>query len=179
MKRLAAVGVVLVVAITGACGGDSTPLEAAGTTVPSPAGVSTSVPGTVPDLTTTAPPPPTPPSTPAPAAPPATSPGPEIRTAARGQDFLIAVGESVAIAGTGLTITYVGVLEDSRCPTGVQCIWAGNATISITLAQPGSPPATVPLNTMEGPTSGGYSGYTVELVDLYRGAAPAATLRVT
>ena len=188
--RLAAIGLALVIVVAGACGGDSTPVEASGPTVPSTGGpTSTGAPGTVPDPTTTTPPaepkPTRPPATAPPAtappetAPPATDPPPQLRTVPLGQDFRIDVGESVGVAGADLTVTYGAVLTDSRCPIGVQCIWAGNATISVALAKPGSPPATVGLNTTEGPTSAPYSGYTVALVQLSRGSSPGATLRVT
>ncbi|MEA2827585.1 MAG: hypothetical protein QOG43_2024 [Actinomycetota bacterium] len=161
-------GIALVVVVTSACGGDSTPVEAGGPTVPlTAAGTSTSVPDTVPGPTTAPPPATTPP------------PAPDLRSVPFDQDFPIDVGESVAIAGQGLTVTYVAILGDSRCPIGVQCIWAGNATIAVSLVKAGDPPATVQLNTMEGPTGGGYSSYTVTLVELDRGASPGATLRIT
>ena len=33
----------------------------------------------------------------------------------------------------GLQITFEGVSDDSRCPTGVQCVWAGDASATLTL----------------------------------------------
>jgi hypothetical protein len=36
----------------------------------------------------------------------------------------------------GLQITFEGVTEDSRCPTGVQCVWAGDAAATFTLQKP-------------------------------------------
>ena len=36
----------------------------------------------------------------------------------------------------GLQITFEGVSEDSRCPTGVQCMWAGDATATFRLEKP-------------------------------------------
>src|SRR5262245_18782261 len=33
----------------------------------------------------------------------------------------------------GFRITFDGVSEDSRCPTGVQCVWAGDAAATFTL----------------------------------------------
>jgi hypothetical protein len=103
---------------------------------------------------------------------------PEIRTVPLGDTFLIAVGESVAIAGERLTVGYSQLLSDSRCPLDVQCITAGNAAVAFTLAKEGSPPSTVTVNTTEGPPSGGYLTYVVELVDLNRGTSPRARLRI-
>ena len=38
----------------------------------------------------------------------------------------------------GLRITFEGVAEDSRCPTGAQCVWAGDAAATFTLEKPPS-----------------------------------------
>lgn len=104
---------------------------------------------------------------------------PPVRSVALGNEFLIHVRESVAVAGADVIVTYEEFLADSRCPIGVQCIQAGNATIAVSLAATGAEAATLQLNTTEGPVSGSYSSYTVALVNLFRGPSPAATLRVT
>jgi hypothetical protein len=49
------------------------------------------------------------------------------KTATLGKEFSLSVGESVLIRGENLEITFLKVVEDSRCPTGVQCIWEGRA----------------------------------------------------
>jgi hypothetical protein len=36
----------------------------------------------------------------------------------------------------GLQITFEAVSEDSRCPTGMQCMWAGDAAATFTLQKP-------------------------------------------
>lgn len=43
----------------------------------------------------------------------------------------VALGSRVAIAGTGWTIKFVEVVEDSRCPIDVQCIWAGQVVVRL------------------------------------------------
>jgi hypothetical protein len=152
-RRMAALGVSVLLLASAACAGDDdTPVEA-GSTVPA-------------STTTTAAPVPEP------------DPGPA-RTVPLGEAFTIAVGESVGIAGEGLVVTYRQFVSDNRCPPGVQCITAGNAVIVVDVAKTGSPPAALTLNTTEGPGSGGYLGYTVTLVQLSRGGgSPAASLRV-
>ena len=60
---------------------------------------------------------------------PHTAPEPEL-----GRPFEIKAAETVAIQG--LRITFEGVSEDSRCPTGVQCVWAGDAAATLTLEKP-------------------------------------------
>lgn len=42
-------------------------------------------------------------------------------------EFELRVGEGVTITGTGLRLRLDSVRNDSRCPQGVQCVWAGNA----------------------------------------------------
>ena len=60
---------------------------------------------------------------------PHTAPEPEF-----GRPFEIKAAETVAIQG--LRITFEGVSEDSRCPTGTQCVWAGDAAATLTLERP-------------------------------------------
>lgn len=43
--------------------------------------------------------------------------------------FAVGFGETVEIASEGIMITFVEVMEDSRCPSDVQCVWAGRATV--------------------------------------------------
>jgi len=101
------------------------------------------------------------------------------RRVALGEAFTVSVGDSVGVSGKGLTVTYAQFVSDNRCPVGVQCITAGNATIVVTIAKQGSAPASLTLNTTEGPKSGSYLAYTVELVQLSRGSSQTGSLRVT
>ena len=78
------------------------------------------------------------------------------------KQFTISVGQSVSVKGEDLTISFVEVVSDSRCPTGATCIWAGEASslIEITdsastyrkvLTEPGS----------SSPTKADFTGYEV------------------
>lgn len=78
------------------------------------------------------------------------------------KEFTLSVGQSVSVKGEDLTITFVEVVSDSRCPTGATCIWAGEASslIEITdsastyrkvLTEPGS----------SSPTKADFTGYEV------------------
>jgi hypothetical protein len=51
-----------------------------------------------------------------------------------GRPFDMKPTEVVAIQG--LRITFEGVAEDSRCPTGTQCAWAGDAAATFALEKP-------------------------------------------
>jgi len=41
----------------------------------------------------------------------------------------LGVGESAQVAP--VTVTFVGVTDDSRCPKGVTCIWEGDALVEL------------------------------------------------
>lgn len=84
-----------------------------------------------------------------------------------GQNFELGYGEQATIESENLTITFTKILEDSRCPTGVQCIWAGNARIKLKLEQPSAGAAFIELNTSERYESrSAYLTYTIELLQL-------------
>ncbi len=57
-----------------------------------------------------------------------------------GQSFSLRVGESARTAGS-LQVGFESVSNDSRCPKGVQCVWAGDAILKVWLQQ-GSGPRT-------------------------------------
>ncbi|WLE96681.1 MAG: hypothetical protein QTN59_18605 [Candidatus Electrothrix communis] len=64
-----------------------------------------------------------------------------------------------------LTIRLTSVLEDSRCPTDVQCAWEGNSEIMLELS--GGDLETVHLNTgAQFPRTEVYNGYTITLQEL-------------
>ena len=45
-----------------------------------------------------------------------------------GEDFSLHIGQSASIRGEELQIKFLEVVEDSRCPTGVTCIWEGRVS---------------------------------------------------
>jgi hypothetical protein len=44
------------------------------------------------------------------------------------QEFTLSVGKSSAIAGENITLKFVEVTSDSRCPQNVTCVWAGEVS---------------------------------------------------
>jgi len=50
-----------------------------------------------------------------------------------GEEFSLSIGQSAAIKGQTLRITFEDVIEDSRCPGDVTCIWAGRVSCIIKL----------------------------------------------
>ena len=45
------------------------------------------------------------------------------------ETLTLKVGQQKTAKMSGLKIKFLGVTEDSRCPTDVQCVWAGNAKL--------------------------------------------------
>jgi hypothetical protein len=46
----------------------------------------------------------------------------------------LAVGQSATIA-SGMVLYFERVLSDSRCPSGVACVWEGEVTVALTLSE--------------------------------------------
>ena len=85
-----------------------------------------------------------------------------------GREFKLKVGRQVTVKGTKLRIRFVTVENDSRCPSDVTCVWAGNAAVRLQLGT-GKGSKTVTLNTSKSPSFVGeteYHGYKVKLVEL-------------
>jgi hypothetical protein len=55
-----------------------------------------------------------------------------------GVEFSLPLGQTAALNGNGVRITFRQVREDSRCPVDVQCVWAGDAKIELTVSRSGS-----------------------------------------
>lgn len=48
-----------------------------------------------------------------------------------GKNFSLKAGESAQASDPALRVGFVGVVQDSRCPKGEQCVWAGDATLQV------------------------------------------------
>lgn len=55
----------------------------------------------------------------------------------------IAMGETVAFKKA--SVTFIKVLEDSRCPENTTCIWAGQVKALVSVTEPGKEPKEVEL----------------------------------
>jgi hypothetical protein len=95
-----------------------------------------------------------------------TQPASNTKEAALGQEFELKVGQQVSIKREGLRVSFQAVAEDSRCPQGVTCVWAGNGKVALKLSKIGKRAATMSLNTGLDPKQDTYRGYDVKLVSL-------------
>ena len=58
-------------------------------------------------------------------------------TVGLGENFTIGIGKSARITGEDMVITFDEVIGDSRCPQNVTCVWAGVASIRVTIIRQG------------------------------------------
>lgn len=81
------------------------------------------------------------------------------------RNITIEEGKTFRVPDTDLIITFKKITADSRCPEGVQCIWAGAATAEIEIGEEKSKPRIFLLSTLDMPSknlesSAIYGGYT-------------------
>jgi hypothetical protein len=76
------------------------------------------------------------------------------------------VAQEKTAPGTAIKIKFLSIVEDSRCPEGVNCIWAGVAKIKIQLRKTGKPAKEFELNTNQMDKSITFEGHTIKLVTL-------------
>ena len=89
-----------------------------------------------------------------------------VKEAVLNQEFELKLGQQVLIENERLKISFIGVTEDSRCPEGVQCVWAGNGKVVLRLSKVRKRATMMKLNTGVDPKQNAYQGYDVKLVSL-------------
>jgi hypothetical protein len=82
------------------------------------------------------------------------------------QQVEIPIGQARTFDEERLAVGFGAVLEDSRCPTGTQCVRAGNGRVGLILQERGEATRSVELNTAERPRRVSHEGYIIEVVDL-------------
>jgi hypothetical protein len=87
-----------------------------------------------------------------------------------GEQFVLGGGQEAVFSGDNLRVRFSQVLEDSRCPTDVECFWTGQARIAIGIQPAQGASRTVDFNTNPAPGQNVQTvrvdDYTVELKSL-------------
>ena len=96
---------------------------------------------------------------------------------ADGASFAMQPGQVVTLADDS-HLRYLRLINDSRCPPDVQCVWAGDAVVAFEWSPPGGAAQQFELHTGKDPRSHAIGSRRVTLKSLERGATPAATLVV-
>jgi hypothetical protein len=90
---------------------------------------------------------------------------PTIKEFSLDEPFTLSVRQKAQVGE--LQIQFLGVSQDSRCPMDVECIWAGNAKITLKVSLKDSTKETViTINSYTEPTAAVYEGFRIEFVDL-------------
>lgn len=92
------------------------------------------------------------------------------------QKFTVQINRQKTLTKNKLTIKFLSLVEDSRCPTDAQCIQAGNAKIKIQVRKTGGAWKTFELNTDDNPQTVSVAGYTIKLIDI--NPKPATNIRI-
>ncbi|MGO4709057.1 hypothetical protein AB4Y90_08055 [Chryseobacterium sp. 2TAF14] len=80
-------------------------------------------------------------------------------------------GENKFLQEFQMNVTFKGIAEDSRCPQGTQCVWAGVAVANVELMSTTSRPMVLQFSTAEVKGKNyhktqSFNGYTISLVEL-------------
>jgi hypothetical protein len=82
------------------------------------------------------------------------------------QPFRLAYSHAARVKGTRTRVRYVELLEDSRCPAGVTCVWAGRVRVRIEVQRGNAKPASIELSTTADANLADAGGVTWELREL-------------
>ena len=95
--------------------------------------------------------------------------------AKRAETLRVQINKEKRFTKSKLSVRFVELLDDSRCPTDVNCVWAGNAKIKIRVSAHGrSHELTLDTN---GPNQAATAeGYSLKLVALT--PAPKSNIRI-
>lgn len=110
--------------------------------------------------------PPAPPGPFRPEPPPTPGPTDTRQVAPLGSRFALAHGETVAIEGSAATLTFEEVVQDSRCPTDVTCIRAGDVMLRLTTTGAGGPGEIELTIGDRGDPAASFDGLTVTLLEV-------------
>lgn len=64
---------------------------------------------------------------------------------AKTPQIVFKIGLGSTVTSDGVKIQFEEVLEDSRCPVNVQCVWAGQARVKVNISGPNTPEETLEL----------------------------------
>ena len=92
------------------------------------------------------------------------------------EEFTLKVGQKVTVKDTNLTVRFLAVAEDSRCPVDVTCVWAGNARLEFELLVSEKNRSLVSLNTGNEPKAAQLKKFKLKLVGLTPGRKEGGAL---
>jgi len=88
---------------------------------------------------------------------------PAPHAASLNQEIQLAPKEIAAYGPQGLTVEFVRVVNDSRCPTDVTCAWAGEITVQVATAMNQAEPAQHEIKAGEHASVGAFRVFVVKV----------------
>jgi hypothetical protein len=82
-----------------------------------------------------------------------------------GDTIRLEYGGSAALGSAGARIVFRAVAADSRCPTDVTCVWAGDAHVQIEASLDGTT-RTLDLHTTLEPMEAEFAGFRIRLIEV-------------
>jgi len=89
-------------------------------------------------------------------------------------DMTLKMGEELPVGGSVVKIVFARVVEDSRCPIDVVCVWQGNAVAELGIRMGMGPTFPLQVNTTLEPRSVEWNGIRITLLELQ--PAPRASV---
>ena len=86
--------------------------------------------------------------------------------AAQAETITLKRGQQKTVQKGEVTIKFVTVTEDSRCPVGTQCVWEGNAKVQVRITNRHGGSKTMVMNTGTGPHGDQFNGWAIYLNEL-------------
>jgi len=91
------------------------------------------------------------------------------------QKVSVQVGKSATESHSKIKVEFVEMVEDSRCPKDVNCVWAGNAKIKVKVTKGGNSKV-LELNSNTATKDSAFGGYVLKLEKLT--PEPASNIRI-
>lgn len=92
------------------------------------------------------------------------------------QEQKVQINKQKKFSRSNLTVKFIELVEDSRCPKDVDCVWAGNAKIKVEVKRSGAAKEIIELNTGINAKTARYDGLLIELIGLT--PVPASNVRI-
>lgn len=81
-----------------------------------------------------------------------------------GDTIRLTPGATAEVGETGLRISFERIVEDSRCPKGVECVWSGDAVARLRVSASGGVEAPVDLHTDLSPRESMHGAHRISLL---------------
>lgn len=81
-------------------------------------------------------------------------------------EFTLDEGQRAVVLGSRVSVEFMGVPVDERCPIEALCVSPGNAIVRVRVSQPGHEPATFDLRTDSPDAFAGYHDHAIVLRQL-------------